>query len=163
VLVDTWASRIFGTAREKGLIYYLQSGADRNKYCTSWWFGSQISEKQLHPFLDLLVSELMRVKKGLLKQTELDAAKMYLVGSHMRSAQTVGSIANGYAGSYYYEERINDFYTKYPARVNKVSKQDIIDAAMKMFEHQIWGLGFLGTISEESRKKAHEQLSVLWS
>lgn len=163
VLVDTWASRIFGTAREKGLIYYLQSGADRNKYCTSWWFGSQISEKQLHPFLDLLVDELMRVKKGLLKQTELDAAKMYLVGSHMRSAQTVGSIANGYAGSYYYEERINDFYTKYPARVNRVSKQDIINAAKKMFEHQIWGLGFLGTISEESRKKAYEQLSVLWS
>ena len=162
ILVETWSSRIFGTAREKGLIYYLQSSADRNKYCTSWWFGSQISEKQLKPFLELLVSELMRIKKGLLKESELDAAKMYLVGGHMRSAQTVGSIASGYSGAYYYEDRVNDFFTKYPARVKKVTKKDIIDTTRTMFEDNIWGLGFLGTISEQARKEAYDQISTLW-
>jgi predicted Zn-dependent peptidase len=163
ILVDTWASRIFGTAREKGLIYYLQSGADRNKDYTSWWFGSQISERQLHQFLDLLVAELLRVKKGLLSESELAAAKMYLTGGHMRSAQTVGSLTNGYAGAYYYEDRINDFFTNYPNRVGKVTKDNIIKAAQKMFIDNIWGLGFLGTISEEARLKAEQQVAKLWT
>ncbi|MCA9347695.1 insulinase family protein [Candidatus Saccharibacteria bacterium] len=162
ILTDTWGSRIFGTAREKGLVYYLNSGIDREEDYAAWWFGSQVSEKQLNQLLKLIISEINRVKNGVLSQKDLESAKMYMIGSHQRSAQTVGAIVNGYSGRYFREDLINDYFTHFPNRVEKITKNDVIAIARKMLQDKIWGVGFLGTISKEARTKAHMQVSALW-
>ena len=162
LLTDTWGSKVFGKAREKGLIYYLSSGSYRSKGHSSWWFGSQISEKQIAPFLELFIHELRQVRKGIISDSDIDAAKSYLKGRHQMSAQSVGAIMNGYSGTYYYDETIDDYYTKFPIKIAKVSKKELIDMANQMFTDKIWGLGFLGTISSKAGKEAHKQLSSLW-
>lgn len=162
MLTDTLYSRILGEAREKGLIYYLSSSFYRTRGHSSWWFGSQVSEKQLMPFLDIFVHELKDVRLGKIKNADIDAAKMYQIGGHQRSAQTVGSIINGYSGLYFYNGHIDDYYTKFPEKVNKITKDEMVSVANTMFMENVWGIGFLGTISDLARSKAHEKLSQLW-
>lgn len=162
LLTDTLYSKILGEAREKGLIYYLSSSYYRSIGHSSWWFGSQVSENHLSPFLDIFVREIDNIKAGNIKDSDLDAAKMYQIGSHQRSAQTVGALVNGYSGLYFYNGKLDDYYTKFPEKVQKITKQQLVDVARTMFAENIWGIGFLGTISEKSRKSAHAQISSLW-
>lgn len=163
ILTDTLYSRILGEARENGLIYYLSSSFYRTAGHSAWWFGSQVSEKQLMPFLDIFVREIQRIQDGKLNKKDIEAAKMYQLGGHQRSAQTVNAIVNGYSGLYFYNEKIDDYYTRFPEKIGRVSKEQMVSVAQSMFSEKIWGLGFLGSISEDARLSAHKKLEPLWS
>jgi predicted Zn-dependent peptidase len=163
ILTDTMYSRIFGEARTLGLIYYLQSSYYRNEAYSSWWFGSQISEKQLKPFLEIFVKELARVKAGEISEEDIEAAKMNQLGGFQRDAQTVNALTNGYSGMYFYNGEIEDYYKNFNATLKKVTKKTMVEVANKMFESNVWGIGFLGTISEKARLSAQKQISNLWA
>jgi predicted Zn-dependent peptidase len=162
VLTDTYYSKILGEAREKGLIYYLSSNYYRTKGHSSWWFGSQISEKQLAPFLEIFVREIDKAKKGKIADTDIAAAKMNQLGGFQRDAQTVNALVNGYGGMYFYNEMVNDYYTNFSNKLKRITAEDMTVMANKMFADNVWGLGFLGTISEKARSDAHAQISSLW-
>lgn len=162
LLTDTLYSKILGEAREKGLIYYLSSNYYRTKGHSSWWFGSQISEKQLAPFLNIFVREINNVRAGKLLAKDIEAAKMNQLGGFQRDAQTVNSLVNGYSGLYFYNGGITNYYVEFEKILKKITAKDIADIANKMFADNIWGLGFLGTISEKARKSAHDQVASLW-
>jgi len=162
LLTDTLYSKILGEAREKGLIYYLSSNYYRTIGHSSWWFGSQISEKQLAPFLDIFVREINNVRAGKLLEKDIEAAKMNQLGGYQRDAQTVNSLVNGYSGLYFYNGKITDHYTNYEQKLKKISAKSMTDIANKMFADDVWGIGFLGTISDTARLSAHEQISTLW-
>ena len=163
ILTDTLYSRILGEAREKGLIYYLSSNYYRNIGHSSWWFGSQISEKQLAPFLDIFVREMQKAKAGQLTDSDIADAKMHQLGGFQRDAQTVNSLVGGYGNMYFYNGGIIDYYTNFETLLKRISKESMTTVANKMFADNVWGLGFLGTISEKARSDAHEQISSLWS
>ena len=163
MLTDTLYSKILGEAREKGLIYYLSSSYYRTRGHSSWWFGSQVSEKQLMPFLDIFVHELQNVRVGKIKQSDIESAKMYQIGGHQRSAQTVNSLVNGYSGLYFYNGKVDDYYTKFPEKVKHITKEEMVAVANTMFAENVWGIGFLGSITDLARAKAHDKLSELWS
>jgi predicted Zn-dependent peptidase len=162
ILTDTLYSKILGEAREKGLIYYLSSSYYRSLGHSSWWFGSQISEKQLTPLLDIFVRELEKVKNGTILESDIEAAKMNQLGGFQRDAQTVNNLVNGYSGLYFYNGEITDYYTRFSHILKRINKESMTEVAQKMFEDKLWGLGFLGTISEEARTSAHKQLEALW-
>jgi predicted Zn-dependent peptidase len=162
LLTDTLYSKILGEAREKGLIYYLSSNYYRIKGHSGWWFGSQISEKQLAPFLEIFVREIKNVRAGKLLAKDIEAAKMNQLGGFQRDAQTVNSLVNNYSGLYFYNGDITNYYVEFENILKKITAQNITDIANKMFIDNIWGLGFLGTISEKARKSAHDQVATLW-
>lgn len=162
ILTEAFDSRIFGEAREKGLIYYLNSSFYRDKTYSSFWFGSQLSEEQLKPVFDIVVREVQNVLKGEVADKYIEAAKLYQLGGFQRGAQTVGSIAGGYLGRYFYNGEISTYYHDFSTKIELVDKDQIVSAFSELFQEKIWGIGFLGTISEKARKDAHAQLSVLW-
>ena len=87
---------------------------------------------------------------------------MNQLGGFQCEAQNVNAIVNGYGGLYFYDGTITDYYTNFEKKLKKITAKNITDIANKMFADNIWGIGFLGTISEKARNSAYDQVSILW-
>jgi predicted Zn-dependent peptidase len=164
MLTATLHSRILGEARERGLIYSMDSGLDIARNYTGWWFGAQVMAKNTPALFEIMVRELQRVKTGDISQADLSAAKQYLLGRHQRSGQTVSGTAYGYASRYYFDDTINN-YDAIPERINAVTAARIKKVSRGMFNDGISALGFLG--ASKSRQpladKLFELTRPLWS
>jgi predicted Zn-dependent peptidase len=162
MLTETLYSKILGTARERGLVYGMNSGLSQTRDASNWWFGAQVSDKNAPALLDIIVEELSKVLYGKIPMDEIESTKQYALGRFQRSAQTVGGTASGYAGRYFFDGVIEDYY-RIPERIKAVTKEQIILVANAMFTENIWGFGVLGNCGEEFTKQLQDQLSPLWN
>jgi predicted Zn-dependent peptidase len=163
MLTATLHSRILGEARERGLVYSMDSGVDVARSHTGWWFGAQVMVKNAPALFEIIVRELKKVQAGDITAKDLDAAKQYLLGRHQRSGQTVGGTMAGYSGRYFFDEVINNYHA-IPERIRAVSRDRITKVTRRMFSDKIGGLGVL-TTSPSRRELADElnhQLQPLW-
>lgn len=161
MLTETLYSKILGTARERGLVYGMSSGLSQTRDASNWWFGAQVSDKNAPALLEIVVEELGKVLKGEITKEEIEATKQYALGRFQRSAQTVGGTAAGYTGRYFFDEAIDDYYNV-PQRIKAVTKQQIIDIALKMFAEDVWGFGVLGKCGQDFTEQLRSQLAPLW-
>ncbi|MGZ6005200.1 MAG: M16 family metallopeptidase [Candidatus Saccharimonadales bacterium] len=161
MLTETLYSRMFGTARERGLVYGMSSGFGYSKSSSGWWVGAQVMPKNAPALVDIIVKELQGVFKNKLKDQDIAAAKQYSLGRYQRSGQTVGGTANGYSYRYFFDDVIDDYY-KVPERIKAVSRNRIVDVMQAVFAEDIWGLGVLGNVGPEFAQKMADQLKTLW-
>ncbi|MDL2363348.1 MAG: pitrilysin family protein [Patescibacteria group bacterium] len=161
MLTETLYSRILGTARERGLVYGMNSGVSYTKDASNWWFGAQVSDKNASALLQIIVTELQKVLAGDISEDEIEATKQYSLGRFQRSAQTVGGTAGGYASRYFFDEVIEDYY-RVPERINAITKKRIILVANNMFAENLWGFGVLGNCGPKFAAKLKAQLAALW-
>jgi len=161
MLTETLYSKILGTARERGLVYGMNSGLSHTRSASNWWFGAQVSDKNAAALLKITVDELYKVQDGETPVSEIDAAKQYALGRFQRSAQTVGGTAAGYAGRYFFDGVVEDYY-RVPERIKAINKQQIIDVTRAMFTDNIWGFGVLGNCGEEFTSELEAQIASLW-
>lgn len=161
MLTETLYSRIFGAAREKGLIYGMSSGMEQTKDISGWWIGAQIMPKNAPALFDIIVRELTAVFKGKIKDEDITAAKQYAIGRYQRSGQTVGGTAAGYSNRYFFDDVIDDYY-KIPERIKAVSRNRIIKITKEIFAENIWGMGILGNVDQEFIETLEEKLKPLW-
>lgn len=161
ILTGTLYSRIFGTAREKGLVYGMSSGVGWGNDFTNWWFGAQVRPDNAHALFEIMISELKKVLAGDISPEDIEAAKQYSIGRFQRGAQTVGGLAYGYSGRYFFDDYIDD-YGLIPERIKAVTKTKIINSAQALFEEKIWGLGILGGNHKESIHDLNAQLATMW-
>ncbi|HSX30771.1 MAG TPA: insulinase family protein [Candidatus Saccharimonadales bacterium] len=161
ILTETLYSKILGTARERGLVYGMNSGYQQIKLSSNLWFGSQVSGTNAGPLFDIITEQLGNLFRGELAEADISAAQAYALGRYQRSAQTVASTAQGYTGRYFFDEYIDDYY-KIPERIKAVTKQSIVDVTRTMFADSIGGLGVYGNCDDKLALKLHEQLSGLW-
>ena len=161
MLTETLYSRILGTAREHGLVYGMSSGLSQTRDASNWWFGAQVSDKNARALLKIIVDELTKVVNGDISKQEIQATKQYSLGRFQRSAQTVGGTAGGYAGRYFFDGVIEDYY-RVPERIRAINKQRIVDVANAMFAENIWGFGTLGNCGKDFADELRTQLSPLW-
>lgn len=161
MLTETLYSRIWGTAREKGLVYSMSSGLSHTNNASNWWFGAQVMPRNAEPLLKIMKHELEKVFDGTLSEEDVQAAKQYAIGKYQRGAQTVGGVAGGYAQRYFFDEKIDDYY-QVPARIKAVTRPRIIKVAQTMFEDKVWGFGCLSNAGEEFIDDLHRQLKTLW-
>jgi predicted Zn-dependent peptidase len=145
MLTETLYSRILGTARERGLVYSMSSGINAEKYSTNWWFGAQVRPDNAEALFDIMTSELKAVFAGDLDKEEINAAKQYRLGRYQRGAQTVTGIASNYAGRYFFDDVIDDYY-EIPNRIKAITKKQLVDGAQALFADGEWGLGVLGNM-----------------
>jgi len=162
ILSGSLYSRILGRARNKGLIYGLDSGRFRTHSLGSLWFGSQLSQDNLTDFLSILTEEIQACRSGSISDKELSSAKQYALGSYQFEGQTAADICDGYLSLYAFDGRIDTYFTKFPEQLANITNNDVTEALNIMYEDHIWGIGFLGTVSEKVRKNAYDQLSTLW-
>jgi predicted Zn-dependent peptidase len=161
MLTETLYSKILGTARERGLVYGMNSGLSHTRSASNWWFGAQVSDKNASALLKITVDELHKVQSGELPNAEIDAAQQYALGRFQRSAQTVGGTAAGYAGRYFFDGVIEDYY-RVPERIKAINRQQIIEVTKAMFADNIWGFGVLGNCGEEFTHELETQIDSLW-
>lgn len=161
MLTETLYSKILGTARERGLVYGMNSGLSQTKDASNWWFGAQVSDKNAPALLQITIEELQKVMSGKIDKAEIDATKQYNLGRFQRSGQTVGGTAAGYAGRYFFDGVIDNYY-QIPARIRAVNKPKIVAVANAMFEENLWGFGVLGNCGSDFAIQLQNQLSALW-
>ena len=161
MLTETLYSKILGTARERGLVYGLNSGYGQSYKSSNWWFGTQVMQENIGPLFEIIKEELTKVFNGELANDDVAEAKQYSLGRFQRSAQTVAGIMSGYSNRYFFDGVIEDYY-QVPDRIKKIEKDTIIAVSRAMFEDGIWGLGILGNINEEVALELRNQLKSLW-
>lgn len=162
LLTETLYSRILGTARERGLVYGMSSGVSRTIDATNWWFGGQVSGKNIEPLFDIVVGELGRLLAGKLSQKDIKDTKQYSLGRFQRSGQTVGGTAAGYMGRYFFDGEVDNYY-RIPERIRAITKRQIIDVVTDVFADDIWGFGVLGNASRRFVGDRQRQLEPLWT
>ena len=161
MLTETLYSKILGTARERGLVYGMNSGLSHTRSASNWWFGAQVSDKNAAALLKITVDELHKVLAGDISEAEIEATKQYALGRFQRSAQTVGGTAGGYIGRYFFDDVIENYYLV-PKRIKAVTKEQIVTVANDMFKDELWGFGVLGNCGETFAHELQTQLSQLW-
>ncbi|HUD10303.1 MAG TPA: pitrilysin family protein [Candidatus Saccharimonadales bacterium] len=161
MLTETLYSKILGQAREKGLVYDMNSGWGQTKFASNWWFGTQVLPANAPKLFAIIIKELIKVFNGQLKPEDIAAAQAYSIGRFQRSAQTVGGAAAGYSGRYFFDDIIED-YDQVPKRIKAVTKQSMVDIARAMFAENIWGFGLLGNCGIDLVREWEDQLAPLW-
>ncbi len=161
MLTETLYSRILGAARARGLVYGMNSGLSYTHNASNWWFGAQVSDKNIRPLLKIIVDELLKVRAGQLTEGELRSTKQYALGRFQRSAQTVGGTAAVYANRYFFDGEIDNYY-QIPQRIKAVTKAQIVEVANALFTDNLWGLGVLGSCGEKFTLDLQNRLAPLW-
>lgn len=161
MLTETLYSKILGTARERGLVYGMNSGFGQSKLASNWWFGAQVSRKNAPKLFEIMIDELEKVFAGKIDAEDIEAAKAYSLGRFQRSAQTVSGTAGGYSGDYFFDETIEDYY-QVPKRIRAITKTSIVDISRALFADHIWGVGILSNCERELVDELYKQVSVLW-
>lgn len=161
MLTETLHSRIFGAAREQGLVYGMSSSYTRWADGTNWWFGAQIRPENVPKLFAIMTTEILRLRQGSISDNDVLAAKQYALGRYQRSAQTVAGTANGYSNRYFYDDTIEDYY-EIPGRIEAVTKQAIVEVSNALFAENIQGFGVLGTCGQAYANEVYDKLKSLW-
>lgn len=161
ILTETLYSKILGTARERGLVYSMNSSHQQIKLSSNLWFGGQVSVANAPALFEIIIEQLGNIFRGEIAEADIIAAQAYATGRYQRSAQTVASTAGGYMNRYFFDEYIDDYY-KIPERIQAVTKQSIVDATRSMFADGVGGLGLYGSVNSEIGNQLYKQIHVLW-
>lgn len=147
-LLGTLHSRIYGKAREKGLVYSIRYGKYRTKNEHLWWLGGQVLPTNIEKLFKLISGELTKVADGKYSQKELNHTKQFALGNYQKGYQTVGQVLEAYYEKFIYDDRIED-YSKVPDRIKILQRRDIIDAANKTLAKDVpWAMGFYGATNK---------------
>lgn len=161
LLTETFHSRIFGQARERGLVYSVSSNYSRLLGSTNFWLGAQVMPKNVDQLFSVIKREINGMKQGGISTAEIKAAQLYALGRHQRGAQTVSTTANLYSNRYFYEEEIEDYY-KIPDKIQAVTKDQLVAALNAVFIDGVKGFGVLGSCGDEFTQKCYRDLAGLW-
>jgi len=163
ILFDTYHSKVLGEARERGILYDLNSEFEKFDGNTSWYLIAQISTDNIMEFLDILVKEISKVIDGKITDKDMKSAKQYALGSFELGGQTVQSIIYDYSPTFFLEEKVDSFNTQFKRKIEAVTKDEVINITKKLFSQNIWGVGCLGNTDDDLISRMHNKLSILWT
>lgn len=128
LLTGTLHSRIFGKAREDGLVYSMFSDFDNDHYSSSWDFAGQVLPETAPKLFLLIADELRSILAGNIKEQEVSATKSYALGRYQMGAQTVAQISNFYTTNYFSKDEICK-YKRVPREISRVDKEAMVSIA----------------------------------
>lgn len=161
LLTGTMHSRIFGTARKKGLAYGMFSDTAASFYESSWDFGGQVNRETAGGLFDIMRDQLQLVLNGKVTQEELDAAKSYALGRHQMGAQTVSQISNFYTGRYFGDGIVKD-YEKVPDSITGIDLDCMIATAREFVKANIWVLAAVSSGEKAEIDELHEKIMPIY-
>jgi len=141
-LFSTFHSKVFGKAREKGLVYGIDSGYYRTRDNHVWAVSGQVQSKNALPLFDLITKELTKILNGKVSTEELNWVKDYQWGSFQKSIQTVSALADWYQYAYL----VGGLVKEYPAVeeiIYSVKVSDMKKIVEKLVESSAWSLGIM--------------------
>ncbi len=161
ILSGTMSSRIYGQARDKGLLYGCTVGCSSSKYNTEWYLDGRANAEQLPAFFDLAVRELDKVKRGDITEQELADAKSYALGRYRMGIQTTGQLARYLSGRWLYDGLIKD-YNDEPDKINGVTREQMVELVRQFFDANIWTIGLYGATDNKMANQLRAKLKQLF-
>jgi predicted Zn-dependent peptidase len=147
ILNGTTNSRIFGTARKKGLVYGMGSSVASNSHHTYWDFDGEVNVENAEELFLLIQKELMRTLNGEISDKDFDAAKSYALGRFQMGAQTVGQVADYYAENYFVNEGVVKYDTV-PNLIRGIDKAKMIELAREFAGSGIKGFATVSSVEK---------------
>lgn len=147
ILNGTTNSRIFGTARKKGLVYGMGSSVASNSHHTYWDFDGEVNVENAEELFLLIQKELMRALNGEISDKDFDAAKSYALGRFQMGAQTVGQVADYYAENYFVNEGVVKYDTV-PNLIRGIDKAKMIELAREFAGSGIKGFATVSSVEK---------------
>jgi len=162
ILLGTMHSRIYGKARERGLVYGIDYGTYFSKNNQFFSISGEVSATNIDELFLIIPKELKRMANGDFTEKELEEAKSTLLGDLQRKYQTAWSIIGAYANPFLYENRIENF-DELPKMINNITSTDIISVANKFLKKDSkWVLSFLGNISEKKADELYSKFNSIY-
>ena len=146
ILNGTMSSKIFGTARKRGIVYGIGSSAATDNWSSTWDFDGEVNSENANELFDLIAVELAKVINGDLAESDIDAAKMYLLGRHQMLAQTAEQISNYYMRDYIVTGTYEPM-TEAPKMIEEIDKSTIVSLAREFMQSGISGLAAVGNMN----------------
>ena len=144
ILNGTTSSRIFGQARQRGLVYGMGSSLSNGWHNASWDFDGEVNVESSAKLFDLISQELNRVLNGEIDDEDIAATKTYATGRYQMGAQTVGQISDYYADSYFTNGTV-EHYERMPELIKKNS---IVDLAREFIGSEINALVAVSSVDK---------------
>jgi len=152
ILTETLTSRIFGVARDRGIVYGMGSWETRGIYETSWNIGGEVNYENAEELCGLIASELKSVLAGGISDEEVAAAKDYKLGGFQMRELTASNIPAHYANKYFAIGEISDIEA-FPRMVKAVKEEEIIALAREFLSSDVKVFGGLGNVDQEYMDK----------
>jgi predicted Zn-dependent peptidase len=143
LLFGSMHSRVFGKAREQGLVYGINYGDYGSRDTSLFYIGGQVLPENIEKLFTLISKELHAVANGELTQQELDAIKLSSLGSFKRGTQTVGQLVDSYSPWFVRYDEVEDYY-EVPNRINALTIDAIVSEARRIIAHTTYSIGFAG-------------------
>ncbi|MDO4753257.1 MAG: pitrilysin family protein [Candidatus Saccharibacteria bacterium] len=147
ILNGTMNSRIFGTARKRGLVYGMGSAVASNAHSTYWDFEGEVTEENAEKLFTLIQTELMKALNGEVSEADFEAAKLYALGRFQMGAQTVGQIADYYAENYFVNEAV-DKYDNVPNLIKGIDRSKMIELSREFAGSGIKGFATVSSVEK---------------
>jgi len=147
MLTGTTNSKIFGTARKRGLVYNICSSISSNAHNSYWDFDGEVNLENAEELFKLIQSELMKALNGEISDQDYDAAKSYAKGRLQMGAQTVSQIADYYAENYFLNGDV-ERYDDMNDIIESIDKANMVDLAREFADS---GIKALVTVSSAEK------------
>lgn len=147
ILNGTTNSKIFGTARKRGLVYGMGSSLANNAGSAYWDFDGEVNVENAENLFSLIQTEMMKTLNGEISDEDFEAARSYALGRFQMGAQTVGQIADYYAENYFVNEEIVK-YDAMPGLIRSIDKAQMIELAREFAGSGIKGFAAVSSVEK---------------
>ena len=147
ILNGTMSSKIFGTARKRGIVYGMGSNTDSDKWSSTWDFDGEVNSENAAELFDLIAVELSKVINGDINEADINAAKTYALGRHQMLAQTADQISTYYMRDYITTGSYEPL-TEAPKMIDAIDKSTIVILAREFMQSGISGLAAVGNMNK---------------
>ncbi len=162
ILTGTTYSRIFGSARKKGLAYNISSYTGIGANETTWELTGQLNHDSAQDVFDIIGRELSCILDKSITEQELESTKSFALGRYQMGAQTVSQISNFYIGRYFSDEFVRD-YGAMPLEISKLTVNDMISVAGRFFEEDLWVLAGVSSGDRQEIIDLSDRLQFLFN
>lgn len=164
ILGDGDHSRIYGKARQKGLVYSLgcsRGMSENGEY--EFYTYAQVGHENINKLIELIVVEYKKlIKVGLSKEEVAEAVESMKGGMRMDN-QTASSIMHWYSGWYTAAEKEQLLhYEDVDSWYDEVTPESIQELFLNLIKTKKWGAGFLGNVTEKDAKKWNAKLAEIF-
>lgn len=157
LLVCGAGSRIFGKAREKGLVYRLNQVVESTAGYTIWSFNFSYKDNNLDMLLKLIADELCNLRDGKLSGDDLAAARCSVVGGELMSYETPRSVSNALFRRYLRFGEIVDL-DELLDMIRSVTVNDISNLVNDLISSGYSALGLYGDVTDDRAEAARESV-----
>jgi zinc protease len=143
-----FTSRLLDNIRTKGgLAYSVGSGFSVNKFPGSFEIVMQTKNQSANDAMQRACGEVERIRRELVSDDELTGAKLYLTGSFPMRFDTNSKVA-GFLSQVLFYNLGDDYADTYAARINAVTKEEILRVAQQYLQPEQFDLVVVGGLDK---------------